>query len=393
MGKFYIVKLGDMHVRQLTFPASVFESQASSPVSTEYSREPTKETGSEKSSSSSKTVAQSRDEVASALEEWQKRFSTAAGRGAEDLRERVKNIVDDEISSGALTRGANLALELENAVGDQISAIKLQVNNSIASLPFENSPVEEETARNELSQAVRQAAISIRDRTHALRGWYSALDQKLSNRVASAVDSTLHVLDSIRDLGLQDVGMRWTRADAVTFEDWGKYHSIKSQFDDWREEVARAGIQHEKLEETRALGLECLDHGMEVAETAAKELPRLKEAGNWKIAAHELSDNFETRSEPPPPLSKPVDESDQESVESISDSNTDALETPSDSESPHVAGPSATEKVPSGNNDYDEPSAESQASNPEGRAHHASEEAEATQATASASSSAAAEEI
>lgn len=324
---------------------SLFEPQVPATVSKEAVHEPeitsqtlTQETASTKRPfSPSDRVGQSREETASALQEWQKRFTAAAGKGAEDLRERVTEIVDGNVARSALSHGANLVLELENAVGNELSAIKLRINASIESLPFEEVPAEEEKkVQDDLNRVVKEAAIAIRDRTHALREWYNSFDQDLTDRVSAAIDSTLHVLNSIRDLGLQDVGMRWARTDGVTFEDWGRYHAIKSQFDDWRDEVRLAGLQHERLDETRTLASEILDHGMDIAKAAARELPRLRDVGIWKIAARELSDNFETRFEPPPLLPKPVDGSDQESNDTISTSYTVTLETSPDFESPHV---------------------------------------------------------
>ena len=41
--------------------------------------------------------------------------------------------------------------------------------------------------------------------------------------------STLEVLDGIRDLGLQEIGMRWAWMEGVTYKHWAKYHDLKRQ--------------------------------------------------------------------------------------------------------------------------------------------------------------------
>lgn len=203
-------------------------------------------------------------------------------------------------------------------IEDELFTIKRQIDVSVESLPLEGAPGDEDKAEEEVMKAIRQAAISVRDRAHSLREWYNSFDKELVRRVSVAVDSTLEVLDSVRDLGLQEIGMRWARMDGISYKDWARYHALKEQLDDWRVEVSNRGMEHEKLEEARALAGEFLDQGMKIAEAAAKELARLRDVGKWKIAAREVSDNFDTRSEPPSVPSKPINESDPASDENVS---------------------------------------------------------------------------
>ena len=292
-----------------------------------------------------KNTKRSREEVASDLKEWQMRFAAAASNGAKDLGERVGSIVDSYVAEGALGHGANLAVKLEDVVGDQLSAVKSRINESVASLPAEDSPSEEIQAQEKVNKSIKEAATAIRDQTHALRQWRGSFDDELSARVSAAIDSSLHILDSIRDLGFQELGMRWASTDGITYEDWAKYHFIKSELDDWKSGVKEAATHHEKLGEAKTSAKEILDHGMVVAEAAAIELPRLRDAGQWKIAAHEVSDNFETRNEPPPARAKPHEKADEEA----SESSEGAFESSaSDTATPEVAPEteSSTESLP-----------------------------------------------
>ena len=300
-------------------------------------------------SSPAGATARTRAEVATDLEEWQKRFATAANKGAEDLGERVGGIVNDYITGGALGQGANLALELEDVVGNQLSNVKSLINNSVASLPPEDASSDEEKAEDEINKGIKEAATFIRDHTHALRKWRNSFDEDLSVRVSAAINSSLHILDSIRDLGFQELGMRWASADGVTYEDWAKYHAIKSELDDWKSGVSVAATQHPKLSQAGASANEVLDHGMAVAEAAAKELPRLRDVGKWKIAAREVNDNFETRTEPPPARVKPDEES-HESDELQDD-------TASASDTATAEAPSETDKVVASDGSEEEPPA------------------------------------
>lgn len=250
-------------------------------------------------------TAQAREKIDSDLQTWQTKFATAVEKGAEDLEERVEDIVESYIKSGVNSHGESLITALETVVANEISSVKLRINELAESLPSEEAREEEKKVQDELLKEIRRAAISVRDRAHAVREWRNSFDQELIRRTSAAVNSTLDVLNSVRDLGLQEIGMRWAWMEGVTYKDWAKYHALKAQFEDWKNDIYDVGMQHAKVEEAKALANDILGHGMEVAEDAAKELARLKDVGKWKIAAREASDDFETRTGNPPPLPKP----------------------------------------------------------------------------------------
>ena len=252
-------------------------------------------------------AAQSREKIASDLQLWQEKFTVAARRGIDDLGERIEGIVASHIASGAKRHGESLATALDTVVADEISTIKSRINTLAESLPYEDAPKEEASAQNELVKDVKSAAISIRDRAQAMREWHSSFDEELVKRVSAAIESTLDILDNVRDLGLQEIGMRWAWMDGVTYKDWAKYHSLKAQFDDYRSDVTQVGMQHGKLEDARNTANELMARGMEIAENTAKELAQLREVGGWKIAAREANDDFNPRSDPPPVLPKPAE--------------------------------------------------------------------------------------
>ncbi|GIJ88545.1 hypothetical protein Asppvi_007469 [Aspergillus pseudoviridinutans] len=249
-------------------------------------------------------TAQAREKIASDLQTWETKFATAVEKGAEDLEERVEEIVESYIRSGVNSHGESLITALETVVQDEISSLKSRINELAESLPSEEAPEEEGKVQDELLKEIRRVAISVRDRAHAVRQWRNSFDEELIRRTSAAVNSTLDVLDSVRDLGLQEIGMRWAWMEGVTYKDWAKYHALKARFEDWKNDIFNVGMQHVKVDEAKALANDILGRGMEVAEDAAKELARLKDVGRWKIAARESSDDFETRTEEPPPLPK-----------------------------------------------------------------------------------------
>ncbi|CAL5875149.1 uncharacterized protein PFLUO_LOCUS9453 [Penicillium psychrofluorescens] len=256
---------------------------------------------------------QDRERIDSDLRRWQEKFAAAADKGIEDLEERIEAIVSALVASSVTGHGESLSTALETVSRERVSSLKQHINEMVESLPEEEAPEAEEAVLEQLLGDIRQSAISVRDRAHAVRQWYLGFDDELMRRVSAAVNTTLDVLDSIRDLGLQEVGTRWAWMDSVTYADWTKYHALKAQLEDWRNEIREVSVNHKSVAEAKSVAHEILDHAMEVAEQTAKELVRLKDVGQWKMAAREVSDNFDTRTEPPPPRPQPVEESEEES--------------------------------------------------------------------------------
>ena len=286
--------------------------------------------------SPSQQIAQAREKVASDLRKWQQKFAVAADKGVEDLGERIEEIVKSHMKSGAQGHGKTLTVALKTVVDHEISNLKDHIIPLVQSLPIVDAPQQEDKAKDELLKEIRSAGLAIRDRAHALREWYNSFEEELLRRVAVASESTFEVLDGIRDLGLQEIGMRWAWMDGVTYKDWANYHALRRQFEDWRNEIRDFGLHHNKVEEARELASDILSEGMIIAEDAAKELTRLKEVGRWKIEARDTSDNFDTRSERPPPLAKPdttAQKDDREHSVSISDNESKNIRLPDASNS------------------------------------------------------------
>lgn len=301
-------------------PTTASVKQAESPVTTTTAEA----SSTAKPLSPTELAAQTRERIESDLRIWQQKFAAAADKGVEDLEDRIKAIVDSYIETGAKTHGETLFTALEEVVQHELAGIKQRITLLTESLPVEEAPEEEELAQAQLSADIKEAAITIRDHAHALRQWHKTFDEELDRRVSDAVNTTLNVLDSVRDLGLQEIGMRWAWMDGVTYKDWEKYHALKAQFDDWRGQFRAVGLQHAKVEEARVLADDVLGRGMDAAESAAKELARLKDVGKWKVAAREVSEDFETRTGPPPALPRRNTTSEQNSVEESPELNEQA---------------------------------------------------------------------
>ncbi|KAG0161552.1 hypothetical protein PDIDSM_9086 [Penicillium digitatum] len=290
----------------------------------------------------SEQAQQVREKIDSDLERWHGKFVLAADKGIEDLEERIEEIVSTLVASSGKSHGRSLSTALQSVSAEQLSSIKQRINELAASMPEEDAPEIEKSTSDLLIQEIRTSAISVRDRAHALREWSILFEDELVRRVTAAINSTLDVLDSIRDLGLQEIGMRWAWMDGVTYQDWAKYHALKAQLEEWRNEIRGVGMSYKSVSDARAVAIEILDQGMHEAEQAAKEFVRVKDVGIWKIAAREVSDDFETRAEAPPARSKP-----QETKESYEDAA--KVDSDNDESSEEVAMPlsgDAYEEIP-----------------------------------------------
>lgn len=224
---------------------------------------------------------------------WQEKFAKAADKGCEDLEERIVEIVHGQLS--AVEKGEDLVKTLESTAQVELDKLKSRIIEILKSTSDELSPPERDAAHADLLQALRSAGLAIREPAHALRLWANDYRDEVDTQVTAAVSSTLNILDGISDLGLQEIGMRWAWMDGVTYKDWGKYHAMKNQLAQWRQEVSDFGMKHETYLNAKAIGSDILARGMAIAEDAAKQLTGLKEVGTWKLEAGDDSEDFTPR--------------------------------------------------------------------------------------------------
>ncbi|KAK2789477.1 hypothetical protein FQN53_001924 [Emmonsiellopsis sp. PD_33] len=238
-------------------------------------------------------VSPAREQIADDLRTWQEKFAAAADKGAEDLEERVATMITGQID-GVKESGESFVTALETVTKQELESLKIKILDIVSNMPVDATDEDRELAEGHLVEAVRSSGLAIREAAQNLRQWLKRLNYDLFGQIVAAADATVEVLDQIRDLGLQQIGMRWAWMDGVTYKDWAKYHALKKQFHSWREEVRDVGLKHEAYEEIKALANDIVNTGMSIAETAAKELARLKQVGKWKIEAEDSSEDFET---------------------------------------------------------------------------------------------------
>lgn len=236
-----------------------------------------------------------REKIESDLKNWQDKFAKAADKGAEDLQERVKEITHHQIESQVHGVGRSLVVLLEESSASEQRKVKEAIKGIIRNIPSDKNQEDLKRAEDELSLATRNAGLAVKDKAQALRAWKQGFDEETMSLVQAASKSTLEVIDNIRDLGLQEIGMRWAWMEGVTYKDWSNYHLLKKTFDKWRNQVEEVAHEHEGVQKATEAAAEVENWGMVVAEEAAKDLKRLKEVGKWKIHADDASDDFSTR--------------------------------------------------------------------------------------------------
>jgi len=233
-----------------------------------------------------------REKIAEDLQIWQEKFAKASDKGADDLMERVEQIISQQISGQAHGVGQALVIQLEEASDKALASLKVTIHRTIASLPEEATDENINSANENVRTAIRSAGKVIKDKAQNLRAWKVKYDKETESLVKAASDSTLGVIDNIRDLGLQEIGLRWASMDGVTYKDWSEYHALKKRFEEWRSKVDCAAKKNGGLTTAKKEGDDIELRGMTVAENAAKELGRLKEVASWKIGARDMSDNW-----------------------------------------------------------------------------------------------------
>lgn len=255
----------------------------------------TSESSSPSSLSEQEEEQKVRDQISNDLKTWQEKVAKAADKGIEDLKERMKEISDHQIGSQVRGVGEALLIQLEESVDSETRKLKGIINRAVNSLPAELDGEVVGRAENEVAQAVRTAGLVIKPRAQSLRSWKQTFDQETSSLVNAASESTLDVINGIRDLGLQEIGMRWAWMEGVTYKDWAKYHALKDTFNEWHKEVETMAMGHENVREAKSAAEGIESRWMTIAEDAAEELARLKEVGMWKIHSQDSSEDFSTR--------------------------------------------------------------------------------------------------
>lgn len=196
------------------------------------------------------------------------------------------------------TTGKSLVQALGNTVDAELAALRKQVMEIVQAEKLKESQRKMgleavDDAEERLAKAVRRAGSAIRDQAQAVRTWRESYEAELHNSVTQAAEAHFKMLESIRDLALQKIGMKWAWMDGVTYKDWAKFHLLKERFEEWQGDFEKLIVTHPGLQAAQEEGADVEDEAMTRAAAAAQELARLKQVALWKLIARDDTDDFD----------------------------------------------------------------------------------------------------
>ncbi|KAL2270592.1 hypothetical protein VTJ83DRAFT_2776 [Remersonia thermophila] len=235
---------------------------------------------------------EAREIIAADLRDWQERYSKAADEGLAEIDDRVQDIAKRMIRREARVTGRDLLARLQTAAASRLADLRVAIRDIVATVA-EGSATPDE-GRDAIVAAVRGAGMAVKERAQAVRAWREGYDAEMQAAVTSAAETHFAILENIRDLALQKIGMKWAWMDGVTYKDWAKYHLLKSRFDEWKGDLEKHVVSHPSLEAAQLEAANIEEEAMETAAATAKELARLKQVAQWKLAAGDASEEFDS---------------------------------------------------------------------------------------------------
>ncbi|KAF3480441.1 uncharacterized protein GIQ15_05788 [Arthroderma uncinatum] len=235
---------------------------------------------------------QAREKIATDLRTWKERSAASAEKGRENVQEKVHQIVES-IYNRQRPVGEALLSSLQGVVERELHGLKSELYDIVQSIPAEYTPEDELGAQDEFLQALKLSSLAIRERAHDLRLWFNEYMDTLTESINKTVNNTLDVLDNVRNLSLQEIGMRWSQMDGVTYNDWANFYDLKTKLVEWKDDIRQAGMQHNTFLAAKEFADSIVAAGMDAARNAAQQLSELKAIGKLKIEAGETSENLD----------------------------------------------------------------------------------------------------
>lgn len=238
------------------------------------------------------TKAEAKEMIKDDLVYWSAKFKSSSDKTVADLRSQI-----DQISEKAYTDKQDAVekelARLQKLVDEGLASLRAEANKLASQLEPGSTREEKNVAEDKLLAATRLLGTRIRDMAQSLRKDAENYLAKLYDDVSLAADQHLNVLDSVNDLGMQELGMKWAWMDYVGYKDWAKYHDLKKEFKESRVTIIKSAESNEKLLEVTQWVEDAWEgRATEIAKEAAEELGQVKEIGKKKIELADASDDF-----------------------------------------------------------------------------------------------------
>ena len=238
------------------------------------------------------TKTEAKEMIKNDLLSWSAKFKSSSTKTVADLRSQI-----DEISEKAYTDKQDSVetelASLQKLVDEGLANLRAEAIKLASRLKPESAREEKDAAVDKLLAAARLLGARIRDTAQSLRKDAEKHIAKLYVDVSEAADQHLDVLDSVNDLGMQELGMKWAWMDYVGYKDWAKYHDLKKEIKESRAIIIESAESNEKLlEVTQWVESAWEGRATEIAKKAAEALKQVKEIGKEKIELADASGDF-----------------------------------------------------------------------------------------------------
>ena len=238
------------------------------------------------------TKEEIREIIKADLVNWKVKFDVATEKAAQDLNSQIDEILIEAKNRQEIHVQKEIE-SLEELIEREFSFLKEVVQELARPVDFEKEKEHQQTSEEKFAAKSRKSGIEIRDKAQSIRVESQQFLSDVYANVVKAADSHLDGLDSVLDLAMQELGMKWAWMDYVTYKDWQKYHELKKDFDNLRRSVVQAAQRNQKLTEiTRWTENDWEGKATEIAKEAADELKRLKTVSKRKIQLSDPSDDF-----------------------------------------------------------------------------------------------------
>jgi hypothetical protein len=232
-----------------------------------------------------------RETVAADLKDWQDRYAKAADEGAAEIEDRVEEITKRMIRRNARAVGKAALNDMVLTITTGLQVLREEIMDTVSLV--NNGAIDHENASDRIVSAVRKAGMGIKQKAQAVRTWRAEYEAELQDAITQTAQNHISILEGIRDLALQRIGMKWAWMEGITYKDWAKYHLLRSRFDEWQDDLEKLVVTHPGLEAAQQEGASIEDEAMTRAAAAAAELGRLKQVGGWKVVAGDATDEFD----------------------------------------------------------------------------------------------------
>lgn len=230
--------------------------------------------------------------IDSDLASWAQKFKNAQVQTIDDLNTKINKISTEAKGKKASYVEKEIAA-LENLVDMEFKNIKKTAIWISSRSDPESGAEEKQTALNSLFATTRDAGVNIRDKAQEQRLESQKYLASIYDDVVEAADSFLEAFDSVLDLSMQELAMKWAWMQHVSYIAWGRYHEMKEDFEGLKRGiVAAAQTNQELIDVTRWVEGDWEGKATDIAKNAAEELQRLKRVSKKKIELADSSNDF-----------------------------------------------------------------------------------------------------